>query len=92
MITIYPLDGGRILKNLLYYCFDFKRVLNIVNFVSNVSLIIITFISSIGILYFKNVSIVIFDLYLWYLVFVENRRKGIIDRMYRVLEKEGLEN
>lgn len=92
LLLIYPLDGGRILKGLFLFSFDYKKAMDVVNCISNFSLIMITFISSIGILYYRNISIVIFIFYLWYLVFVENKRKTIVDRMYRIIEKEGLKS
>ena len=90
LITIYPLDGGRILKNLLLYKYNFKKVIDIVNTVSNITLIIITILSSLIILYIKNISIIIIIIYLWYINYIENKKKNLIDIAYEKI-KENLE-
>ena len=86
LITIYPLDGGRIMKNILMYKYNFKKANDITNIVSNMTLIILTFLSSIGILYLKNIGIFIVILYLWYLNFKENKKKILVDRAYKTIK------
>ncbi len=87
LITIYPLDGARIMKNLLLCKYDFKRTTDIINTVSNITLIILTMIASIGILYLKNIAIFLIMLYLWYLNFKENKKKVLIDRAYKTIKE-----
>ena len=52
MIPIYPLDGGRILKNLSHIFFGKMNSLKITFFLSNINAIIITLIRNIHKLYF----------------------------------------
>lgn len=73
LIPIFPLDGGRIIKNLIHIIYGLKNAYTYVNVISNVSIIILTFFSSIIIFYLKNIAILIIIGYLWYLVFEENR-------------------
>lgn len=73
LIPIYPLDGGRILKNILHIAVGLENTHNFTNFISNVSIIILTVFSSIMILYLKNISVLLILGYLWYLVITENR-------------------
>lgn len=87
LITIYPLDGARIMKNILLYKYNFKKANDIVNIVSNITLSLLTMIASIGILYLKNIAIFLIMLYLWYLNFRENKKKVLIDRAYQTIKE-----
>lgn len=81
LIPIYPMDGGRFLKEILKLIFGNKTAYKITYIVSKTILIILTAIASIAILYIHNIAIVIILAYLWYLEIMEirkyNRRKNI---------------
>ena len=81
LIPIYPLDGGRILKGILYINFGKKISEELINKISIITICILTIISSILILYLKNINIILILSYLWFLVLNENskfiRRKEI---------------
>jgi len=83
LIPIYPLDGGRILKNILHIICGLKKSYEYTNKISKITICILTAISSIVILYIKNIAILIILAYLWYLVIIENKkyekRKKIYD-------------
>lgn len=85
LIPIYPLDGGRILKNLLYILTGLKNTYMYINIVSYISIIILTFFSSIMIVYLENISVLFIIGYLWYLVIAENRAYKQRNRIYDVL-------
>jgi len=87
LIPIYPLDGGRVLKNLLHILDGLKNSYIYTNMISNISVIILTIFSSIIIVYLKNVSIIIILAYLWYLVLNENKMFIQKMKMYRIIEK-----
>lgn len=72
LLPIYPLDGGRILKGILHINYGKKRAEKYINQVSFITVIIITAVSSILILYIQNIAIFLIDVYLWYLVIKEN--------------------
>lgn len=83
MIPIYPLDGGRIIKELIYIFCGLKQSYIYTNTISKVSIIILTIIASFGILLYKNIAIVIIIVYLWIIVIRENRyieRKKLLFR------------
>ncbi len=86
LLPIYPLDGGRILKSILNIKIGSIKSYKITNTVSNFSIIFLTAISSVVVLYIKNVSIVFAFAYLWYVVIRENRRYKAIKRIYDVIE------
>lgn len=88
LIPIYPLDGGRILKSILKLKLDEKKVYEIVNRISNITIIALTATTSIVILYIHNIAIVFALAYLWYIVIRENKRYKIIKRIYDVIENE----
>ena len=81
LIPIYPMDGGRIVKNILKIVYGNKKAYKITYILSKTTLILLTAISSIAILYLQNISILIIIVYLWYLEILEirkyNRRKNI---------------
>jgi stage IV sporulation protein FB len=83
MIPIYPLDGGRILKGILHIFYGRKKALIFTNYISNAVMIIFTLICSIAILYLKNISIVLIDLFLWYLIIRENKKFKIYNSMLK---------
>lgn len=90
LIPIYPLDGGRIIKNVLHIIEGLQSSYTYVNVISNITIIILTAFSSIIILYLENISILIIIIYLWYLVIIENKRFREKLKIYEILNK--LEN
>ena len=89
MLPLYPLDGGRILKGIIKIKTSKEKADRIINKISNVIIIILTVVSSIAILYFKNLAILFVIMYLWLIVIKENRRYNIKRKMYKVLRKTG---
>lgn len=73
-IPIYPLDGGRIIKEILHIKFGLHKSRDYINKISNITVVILTAISSIVILYIHNIAILIIITYLWYLVVLENKK------------------
>ncbi|MBQ2938426.1 MAG: site-2 protease family protein [Clostridia bacterium] len=74
LLPIYPLDGGRILKGVLHINIGKRKSEKYINNISKITVIIITAISSILILYIRNISIFLIDMYLWYLIIKEDLR------------------
>ena len=88
LIPIYPLDGGRILKNLLHITTGLENTYNYTNLVSNISVIILTIFSSIIIFYLKNISILFIIGYLWHLVITENTLYNQKLRIYEIINNQ----
>ena len=82
ILPIFPLDGGRFIKSLSKLCFGRKKSSYIINKISNIFIILLTFVCSILILYIKNIEIVFILIYLWYLVILENKRYMIKKKIY----------
>lgn len=86
MITIYPLDGGRILKYITYLFLNKSKALYVTNIVSNVTAVIITIcIIYISIL-LKNISYIFVLIYIWLVLIQENQKYKIKRKMYKILE------
>ncbi|MDO5555364.1 MAG: site-2 protease family protein [Clostridia bacterium] len=87
MIPLYPLDGGRILKQIIRIYYSQIKTDEIINKISNVIIIVLTVISSIAILYFKNIAILFILLYLWIMVIRENKKYILKKKVYNILQK-----
>ena len=88
LIPIYPLDGGRILKGILRLKFSKEHADDIINRVSNIIVVLLTAISSIIILYLKNVAILFILMYLWIITIKENKRYMMKKNMYKILQTD----
>ena len=84
LIPMYPLDGSKILQNVLKLFCSNKESYKYTNIVANATLIIFTIFCSVFILYAKNISIVAILIYLWYINIKENERQKI---RVQILEK-----
>lgn len=84
LIPMYPLDGSKILQNVLKLFCSNKESYKYTNIVANATLIIFTIFCSIFILYAKNIAIVAILIYLWYINVKENERQKI---RVQILEK-----
>lgn len=74
LLPIYPLDGGRILKEVIHIFKGKKIAYQKSNLISFVTVIILTMMTSILILYIHNVAFLIILVYLWYLV-IKNQKE-----------------
>lgn len=86
LLPIYPLDGGRIVKNLLLKKYNYKQVVGYTEKISKNTLIIITAISSIVILYIKNFGIFLVIIYLWSIALKEWKKNQIIKRAFQTIQ------
>ncbi len=87
LIPIYPLDGGRIIKNILHIKIGLKESYKYTKIIANLSIIILTIFSSMSILYLKNISIVLILIYLWGIVIIQNKKYESKMNIYKMLEK-----
>lgn len=83
LLPIYPLDGGRILKGILHICLGKQKALKYTNYIAIIITAIITLVASIAILYLKNISIFLIVLFLWGVVFVEDKKFRMREKIYK---------
>ena len=73
LIPIYPLDGGRIIESVLKINKGNIKAGKQMKIITKTTIIVLTIISSITILYLKNIAIFFAILYLWNLVWKEKK-------------------
>ncbi len=88
MLPIYPLDGGRILKGILYIEIGNIKSKKIVNYISNFTMIIFTISSSIAVYYFKNIAIFLICIFLWVITLQENKKFKNDMKIYDLIDLE----
>lgn len=86
MLPIYPLDGGRILKNIFKIYLGKRQAIEIIHLISNLSVIFVTAIASIAIYCYENIAILFIIAFLWVMLIKENREYKLISNAYKVLE------
>ncbi len=77
LIPLYPLDGGRIMKGIIYTKMGIIQTENIMNKISSITMILITIISSIAVYYYKNIAIFLVCIFLWSVVLQEKNDKTL---------------
>lgn len=94
LIPIYPMDGGRVVKEILSIILGKTKAYKITYMISKTVLILLTAAASIAILYIHNIAVLIIIAYLWYLEIAEirkyNRRKNIEKLLNSIENKESL--
>ena len=87
LLPIYPLDGGRILKLILKNKYKYDKVEDITNKISNVTIVIITCLSSVLVLLWQNIGLVFVIAYLWIIMIKENKRSQLHKKIYNEIAK-----
>ena len=91
LIPIYPLDGGRILKEFLHINFGIQKTEKMIFLISNIVLLVVSSLIIILAIYTKNFAYVLVIGYLWLLVIKENliyKRKQLIYK--KILENKSI--
>lgn len=86
LLPVYPLDGGRILKELLHIKFGIQKSYNYTNEIAIITTIVLTAISSVSIYYFKNIAIFLIIMYLWLIVLLEDKKCRRKMEIYRLTQ------
>lgn len=88
LMPIYPLDGGRILKYILHIKYGNKKSKKYINEISNVSMLFLTFVCSIAIVYLKNIAYFLICMILWIITTIENKKFENDMKMYEIVQKQ----
>lgn len=86
ILPIYPLDGGRVLKNLIYLFYGKIISLKVINIISNITAVILSIITIILGIATKNISYIFVVAYIWGIVIKENKICKMKIKMYKILE------
>ena len=87
LIPIYPLDGGRIVKSILSITFGKRKAEKYINNISFITLIFVTFVSSILIYIIENIAIFLIVIVLWIMYIAEDIKYKRKIEIYKLLEK-----
>lgn len=86
MITIYPLDGGRILKYILCFFIGRFKAIKVVNILSNITAVCLTILIFILSMYLQNYMYLFAGIYIWAILITENKKYKVKKEMYKILE------
>ena len=79
LMPIYPLDGGRIIKGILQIKVEEERAQKMIWKLTKITMIIITFVCSIVVYYFKNIAIFLSCIFLWIIILrIEEKRRKLL--------------
>lgn len=84
LIPIYPLDGGRIVKEILHIVVGLQKSHRYIYQISKVTIILLTAIASVAILYLQNIAVIVILIYLWGIMLVERKRYHMISNLYNL--------
>lgn len=87
LLPIYPLDGGRIIKEFLTILYGRRKALEYINIISNITLLIIIISSLIFCYISKSILFLVSIMYLIYIRRKENQIYRIRERAYMILER-----
>ena len=87
LLPIYPLDGGRILKNLLHIWIGKKEAERYINIISFVVVAVLTVIASILVFYLHNIAIFVIIIVLWMMIIREDLIYQKRKKFFELLDK-----
>lgn len=87
MLPIYPLDGGRIVQELVHIFSGLRKSYKITQDVTWVTISIFTAFISILVLYYKNIVLLIVLIYLWIITIRTEREFLLKEKIYQRVEK-----
>ena len=89
-IPLYPLDGGRVVKNILHILLGKQEAEKWDHNISHMTICLLTAVVSIGILYIRNIALLLVLGYLWGLVIIEGKKYKNKIKIYETLEQTNL--
>ena len=87
LLPIYPLDGGRILINILKIFYGNRKANKYTNTIRNIFIILLTISCSILILFINNIAIIVILGVLWCITIKENIRYNTYNKIYKTIDK-----
>lgn len=87
LLPIYPLDGGRILKEIIHIYKGKKETYQTMKNISKIMVIFLTILVSILILYVHNIAFLFILAYLWYLVIKNQKEYEVHEKIKKLASK-----
>ena len=88
LLPIYPLDGGRVIKEIIHIKYGTSKSYSMIIKITEIAISILSIITSILVLYYKNWLLIIVLLYLWYIAYESIKIFRIKLIMIRSIAKE----
>lgn len=86
ILPIYPLDGGRIVQEVVHIFCGLRKSYNVIQDVTWVTISIFTAFISVFILYYKNIVLLIVLVYLWILTIRSEKEFMLKEKIYQKLD------
>ena len=86
LLPIMPLDGGRVIKEIIKYFYGNKIASIFMIEVTKYSLMILSLIYSVAILKLKNLAILFLIIYMWWLYSIEEKKLQTLKKVYGIIE------
>lgn len=85
LIPIYPLDGAKIMKEILHLIFGNQKSIELLRRISWISISLITAATGILILYIKNLNLILALAYLWIIALKCEKQLELKEKIYKAL-------
>lgn len=86
LLPIYPLDGGRIIKEITHIKFGVRRSYQTTCLISEITLYVLTAITSILIIKYKNIAMILLIIYLWFIVYRDKHQLKLKEKIYERID------
>lgn len=87
ILPIYPLDGGRILKNILKIFVGNRKANTCTNLIANIITIALTMVSSVLIIIYNNIAILAILIVIWCITIKENAKYNTYNKICKTIDK-----
>lgn len=87
LLPIFPLDGGRILYGVIRLFCGKQKAESVMNIVSILMLFFVTILGIVAFFYNRNIAIFLFLFYIYFLVLKENKKYKNRKIIYKILSK-----
>lgn len=92
LLPIYPLDGGRIVKEITHIKLGGRKSYKVTYIISEITLYVLTMITSVLIIKYKNIAMVLLIIYLWFIVYKNGYQMKLKEKIYERIDNLKQEN
>lgn len=92
LLPIYPLDGGQIIKEIIHIKLGNRKSYKYTGIISEMTLYILTIMTSILIIKYKNIAMILLIIYLWFIVYKNEYQIKLKEKIYERIDNLQKEN